>query len=153
MRRSFAVWVLVAGSSVSACGNGSGSTSTGTHVSWKEDGVAVTAIGGTATFSTSGGRDALEIIGITTSVGVTVFVTAPAPIGPQTFVCNQTTTGQSVGVSYSDADGGMYLTTQSCTVVLTQVGARAAGTFEAVLANASGGTKSITNGNFDLPVK
>jgi len=128
-------------------------------ISWQEDGVTIVGLGIKPALLSSGGRDSLEIIGLGTAthVGVAVFVAAPTPLSPQTFVCNQTTTGQSVIVTYTESDGGLDLSTQSCTVVLTQVGvpggASAIGTFEAVFNLGSGGTKTISNGRFNLPLK
>jgi hypothetical protein len=150
--------LVVLGALVSACGGG-GSAGSGPGISWQEDGVPIAALGIKPAFLSSGGRDSLEIIGLGTSahVGVTVVVAAPTPLSPQTFVCNQTTSGQSVIVTYTDADGGLDLATQSCTVVLTQVGvpggAPAIGTFEAVFTLSAGGTKTISNGRFNLPLK
>jgi hypothetical protein len=145
---------------VAGCGGGGSSPAgNGPGISWQDDGVTTTALGLKAIFSTGMGSDGLEIIGLGQSVktGVAVAVAATTPLTPQTFVCHQTTAGQSVTVTYNDADGGSELSTASCTVVLTQVGAvggpSAIGTFEAVFNLRAGGTKTLSNGRFDLPLR
>jgi hypothetical protein len=79
------------------CGGGKGNTP---PMTWQDDGVMVSALSAKATLRSSGGSDSYEIIGLDANgPSVTVFVTAPSPIAPQTFPC-----GQSVGVIYVDAD-------------------------------------------------
>jgi hypothetical protein len=148
--------VLVSAVMLAASGCGSSSSGGGRSMVWQDDGVPLTAVGTMARFASQGGRDSLEITGTTFDVTVTVTVAATSPLTPQTFICNQTTAGQSVSVGYVDADGGVQLANQSCTVTLTQAGAvggaPAVGTFEAVFTLQAGGTKNITNGRFTLPV-
>lgn len=136
------------------CGGGGGTDALG--MSWSDDGTAVKPLGAKATLNSTGGSDSYEIAGLGADpANVVIAVTAPSPIAPQTFVCNQTTAGHSVGVTYSPTNGGIEIADQSCTVVLTktgQVGGTVAGTFQAVINLQAGGTKTISNGTFDLLV-
>jgi hypothetical protein len=145
---AFALMLVFGG----ACG-GSG----GMHaMSWDDDGTHVQPPGAMAAFNSAAGTDSYDINGLGADPGdVTVQVTAPSPIAPQTFVCGQPTAGQKVLVSYSPSAGGAELVDQSCTVVLTQtgqIGGTVVGTFEAVISLQAGGTKTISNGTFNLSV-
>jgi hypothetical protein len=135
-------------------GNGSGGAQ---GMTWDDDGTAVKPIGAKATMASTGGSDTYTITGTNLNGGsVVVAMTAATPISAQTFVCGQTTSGQTVGISYIDSDGGINIVEQSCTVVLTQVGKMGGpsvvGTFDAVLTLQAGGTKTISNGKFNLPI-
>ena len=138
------------------CGDSNGSNSGAMGMSWDDDGTRVTAPGARATLGNSGGADTYRIASLLADPGDVDFsVTAPSPIAPQTFGCTQTTASQSVGVMYTPSAGGVEFTEQSCTVVLTQTGqpgARVVGTFEVVFSLQAGGTKTISNGTFNLPV-
>src|SRR6266508_3596309 len=150
MTRSFAFGLMFC-FSVGCGSNGGGAFG----MWWDDDGTPVKFIGGDARFTSSGGSDSYDITGVAHLATVQVQVTAPSPIAPQTFVCNQTTTGQLVGVTYYRPDGGIDFMEQSCTVVLTkagQIGDTAVGTFEAVINIPGGGTKTISNGKFNLQV-
>jgi hypothetical protein len=147
----YLAFALILGFTV-GCGGGSGGPF---GMWWDDDGTAVKFIGGSARFTSSGGTDSYDIDAVADLGSVELQVTAPSPIAPQTFVCNQTTTGQLVGVTYYWPDGGIEFVDQSCTVVLTkagQVGDTAVGTFEAVITLQAGGTKTISNGKFNLHV-
>jgi hypothetical protein len=141
-------------------GNPGGGGGTGTpsarHVTWDDNGVEVKGLVALGVRASSGMTDSLEVIGSNASEGIALAVTALQPLGPQTFTCNQTSNGQSVSVTTSGPDAGPELATQSCSVVLTEIGmaggGRAVGTFVAVINLSDGGSKTITNGSFDVPV-
>ena len=137
-------------------GAGGTGTSSGRQVTWVDNGIAETGLVALGVRASSGMTDSLEIIGSNAGEGITLAVTAPQPLGPQTFICNQTSSGQSVSVTTSGPDAGPELATQSCSVVLTEIGmaggGRAVGTFSAVIMLSGGGSKVITNGSFDVPI-
>jgi len=142
---------------VAGCGgDGDGTTPAGRHVTWKDDGAAKTATLTVATKGASGTMESREILGTSPDVGVSIFVSAAAPLSAQTFDCSALTAGQTATVSYTESDGGLQLSMQTCTVNLTQVGevggASVVGTFTATFNLDAGGTKTITNGNFNVPV-
>jgi hypothetical protein len=137
------------------CGGGGGGGTR--HMTWKDDGTQETAIVAQAQRTMQGTSDFLNLLGTNTSVGMTIVVSATGrSLGAETFDCNQTAADQGVNLTYSDADGGSLLTTQSCTVAVTQPGvlngASATGTFSAVFNLPGGGTKSITDGSFNIPI-
>jgi hypothetical protein len=138
------------------CGDSSGNSGGAMGMSWDDDGTTVTPVAARVTLGNSGGADTYQITSLGTDpADVSIAVTAPSPIAPQTFVCTQTTAGQSVGLTYTPSAGGVEFTEQSCTVAFTQtgqVGATVVGTFEAVLSLQAGGTKTISNGRFNLVV-
>lgn len=138
------------------CGDSNGSSGGVMGMSWDDDGTPVTAWAARTTLGSSGGVDTYEISSLGTDPGnVSLAVTAPSPIAPQTFVCTQTLAGPSVGLTYTPSAGGVEFTEQSCTVVLTQTGrpgATVVGTFEVVFTLQAGGTKTVSNGTFNLPV-
>lgn len=140
----------------SAGSSGAHGTASGRHVTWDDNGVAQSGLVALGVRASSGMTDSLEVIGSNASDSVALAVTGPQPLTPQTFTCNQTSSGQSVSVTSADADGGPQLATQRCSVVLTEIGlvgsGRAAGTFSAVIALPDGGSKVITNGSFDVPI-
>jgi hypothetical protein len=159
IRRIVNVSIFVGVLAVSGCGSSNSGGAAGVNgVAWNDDGVATTATLRTATRNISGSRDSLLVLGIASSGRAVSFsVSATAPLTPQTFVCNQTSADQSVSFSYTDSDGGLQLATQSCTVTITHVGtpggAHASGTFAAAFSlSGGGGTKTITNGSFDLAI-
>lgn len=143
---------------VSGCGgSGNGTGSGGPRMTWKDDGVTVNAVGTTSRLSTSAGRDDLAISGTDFNAEISLSIAVPTPLTPQTFICGQTATNQTLSASYSaSVDAGLLLSTQSCTLVIRQVGALggapAVGTFEVVFNVPAGGTKNITNGSFNLPL-
>jgi len=148
----WSLWACVLG-----CGSGGGAKpSTVRQMSWKDDGVLVTAASAMASLSTEGDRQYLRITGTDFSVGVSLAVATPTPLSPQPFVCGQTTAGQTVYVSYNEPDGGVLTATPTCTVDVTQVGAvggaPAIGTFQATVTTPDGATKVLSNGSFNLPL-
>jgi len=155
MARMVRVQLVLTVMVLAGCG-GDGTGSATRHVTWKDDGAAKTAVLTVATSGGSGTTESREIIGTASDVGVTIFVSATAPLTPQAFDCSAPTTGQTVTVSYTESDGGLQLAMQTCTVNLTQVGAvggaSVAGTFAATFNLQAGGTKTITNGSFNVPV-
>jgi hypothetical protein len=138
------------------CGDSSGGTGHVVGMSWDDDGTPVRAWAAWTTLGTSGGVDTYRIDSLNTDPGdVSIVATAPSPIAPQTFGCTQTMAGPSASMMYTPSAGGFEFLEQSCTVVLTQTGqpgARVVGTFEVVFNLQAGGTKTISNGKFDLPV-
>jgi len=136
-------------------GCGSSKSDGGTHLTWQVNGTSVTALGGHASWSSSGGRDSIAISGFSsTAEDISIGMANDTPLMPQTFDCAQLTGNQTISVS-SSADAGVFAA-QSCTVTLTQVGvvggAPTIGTFTAMLSMSGGATKTITNGSFNLPL-
>jgi hypothetical protein len=149
--------VAAASALVGGCFGGSGRNglSGERHVTWLDDAVMMTATSGQATWLSTGGRDSVDMLGINDSAEVTIYAATPTPFTAQTFVCGQTTSDQSLLLTYRNDDpAGPAIRSESCTVAFTQVGAVGGapiiGTFEVVFDLPSGGTKSITNGSFDL---
>jgi hypothetical protein len=150
-------WVAAASVLVAGCVSVSGGNVLGgdRRVTWLDDGVMTTATLGKATWLSMGGRDSVDMLATTDSVGVTIYAAMPTPFTPQTFVCGQTTPDQSLLLSYRNNDpAGPTIRSESCKVAFTQIGAvggaPVTGTFEVVFDLSSGGTKTITNGSFDL---
>jgi len=157
MTARIGAWVAAASALVGGCVSVSGGNvlSGDRHVTWLDEGVMMTATSGKATWVSMGGRDSVDMLGINDSAGVTIYAAAPTPFAAQTFVCGQTTPGQSLLLTYRNDDpAGPAIRSRSCTVAFTQIGAVGGspviGTFEVVFELPSGGTKSITNGSFDL---
>jgi len=153
------VWVAAASALLGGCVSGGNNVLGGDrHVTWLDDGVMMTATVGKATWASSGGRDSVDMIGNNDSMGIEIYAAAPTPFTAQTFVCSsQTTPGPALLLTYRNGDpAGPAFMHQSCTVAFTQIGAVGGapitGTFEIVFDLPSGGTKSITNGSFDLPL-
>jgi hypothetical protein len=155
MTARIGAWVAAASALVGGCMSGGGNGLGGDHhFTWLDDGVMTTATLGQATWASTGGRDSVEMLATTDRVGVTIYAATPTPLTAQTFVCGS---GQSLLLSYRNDDpAGPTIRTPSCTVVFTQIGAVGGapviGTFEVVFELSSGGTKSLTNGSFDLPL-
>ena len=154
-QRTLGLAPLVLCAAIVGCGGGG--SDGGRHITWKDDGTSEKAIVTLAQRSTQGTSDYLNLLGTNSSVGITIVVGATGrPLAAETFTCNQTTSDQTVSLTYSDADGGTLATTQSCTVGVTQPGApngaSATGTFAAVFTLESGGTKAITDGSFNVPI-
>jgi hypothetical protein len=143
--------------SAAMMGCGGGDSGGGRHITWKDDGTSEKAIVTLAMRGMQGTSDYLNLLGTNSSVGITIVVGATGrSLGAETFTCNQTASDQTVTLTYSDADGGTLPTIQGCTVAVTQAGVLsggpATGTFSAVFNLASGGTKSITEGSFNVPI-
>ena len=137
------------------CGSGSSTPAEGRHVTWTADGVALEGIGGQARSSPGGGSDALEITGFTSDEGFAIALSAPT-LSPGTFDCSTPVAGQTLIVTYFMGDAGQNLNVQTCKIVLTQIGKVAGdpvvGTFEATFSKQGGGTTSLMNGSFNLPL-
>jgi hypothetical protein len=151
---AWVAWVAAVSALLGGCVSGGNVLSGDHHVTWLDDGVMITATGGKATWLSMGGRDSIDMLGINDSEAVTIYAATPTPLTAQTFVCGQ---GQSLLLTYRNDDpAGPAFKTESCTVVFTQIGAVGGapviGTFEVVFDLPSGGTKSITNGSFALPL-
>jgi len=152
------VWVAAASALLGGCVSGGNNVLGGDrHVTWLDDGVMVTATVGKATWASSGGRDSVDMIGNNDSVGIEINAAAPTPFTAQTFVCSKTAPGPALLLSYRNGDpAGVAFMHESCTVAFTQIGAiggaPVVGTFEVVFDLASGGTKTITSGSFELPL-
>jgi hypothetical protein len=140
------------------CSSGSAGGPGGAQMSWLEDGMSVTPFGADATLTSSSGVDSLRIDGLTQGAAgsVTIILGAASPFAPQTFDCNQLAGGQTVTISRANGTG-FDITDQSCKVVVTQVGKVGGpslmGTFEAVISLTPSGTKTLSNGVFNIPVQ
>ena len=158
MTARIGAWVALASALVGGCVSASGDNvlDRDCHVTWLDDGVMMTATTGNATWASTGGRDSVDILGFKHSTGVEIYAAMPTPFTAQTLVCGQTTPDQSLLLTYRNNDpAGPAIRSESCTVAFTQggaVGAPVIGTFEVVFDLPSGGTRSITNGAFDLPL-
>ena len=158
MRRVLAsALVFAIGLSLNCSSGGSGGPS-GAQMSWLDDGIAVTPFGADATLTSSSGVDSLRIDGLTQSAAgsVTIILGAASPFAPQTFDCNQLGGGQAVTISYATGSG-FDITDQSCKVVVSQVGQVGGpslmGTFEAVISLTPSGSKTISNGVFNIAIQ
>lgn len=159
MRSPAATLIVFALGSAFGCG-GNGSSGPGPNeaqMSWMDDGTPVTPFGADATLTSANSQDSYRIDGLTEGPGsVTIILGAPTPIAVQTFDCNQLASGQSIVVSYANGTG-FDINDQTCRVAITQVGKPGGptlkGTFEAVITLASAGTKTLSNGAFNIPVR
>ena len=126
------------------------------HITWLDDGAMMTATTGNATWASTAGKDSVDLLGVNHSAGIEIYAAMPTPFITQTLVCGQTTSGQSLLLTYrNDSPAGPAIRSESCAVAFTQIGAVGAsltGTFEVVFDLPSGGTKSIMNGTFELPL-
>jgi hypothetical protein len=157
MRRVSAGALVVALSVSLNCTSGGEGGPGGAQMSWLDGGVLVTPFGADATLTSSSGGDSLRIDGLTQGPGsVTIIMGAASPFAPQTFDCNQLASGQTVTISYANGTG-FDITDQSCKVVVTQVGKVGGpslmGTFEAVISLTPSGSKTLSNGVFNIPVQ
>ena len=159
MTARMGAWAAVAAAVVSGCISGAANTLGGTkHITWLDDGVMIAATAGQATWSSTAGRDSVEILGLTSSVSLTIYAASPTPFATQTFACGQTTAEQALLFAYKTEvpDAGTLFTSQSCTLTFTQIGAVGGapviGTFEVALNVPGGGTKNIANGSFNVPL-
>jgi hypothetical protein len=129
-----------------AAGNGN---PTGSSLSWKENGTAHSALFPSAALARSATLDLLEIAGAETTLGLAFGIgVKPPPIVAGSYACG----GAAYPiVSFAYGQDGVSMT---CTLDLTSVGldadGRAVGTFSASISVTGGGTKSITEGKFDL---
>ncbi|HEY7374239.1 MAG TPA: hypothetical protein VIF57_18900 [Polyangia bacterium] len=132
---------------------GAGSGGSAGHVSWSDDGTAVTAIVGTASLVLYQGREDLEVVGATSLLDITIRVEDNPPLLPKTFMCNQPAGSPSATVAYTDLNGSPPGPSPECTVTVTQVGTSttpAIGTFAAKFRLPSGETRDITDGSFEV---
>ncbi len=148
----------------SAAGTGGGSTTAactidGGSLTWTADGVNQVAGVVETTCTTDGAFAGIEVVGGESSgIGIAILLEAQGTV-VGTYDCGSTATNQDVIFTYtgdSGAGGGGTATPVSCTVTVanagTPGGVKAKGTFSAVLSLSGGGTTTITNGVFDVPV-
>ncbi len=159
MTARIAIWVAAVSALVGGCnGGGEGNLlDRDCHINWLDDGVMMTATTGNATWASMGGTDSVDMFGANRSAGLEIYTATPTPLAAQSYLCGQTTPGQSLLLTYkSGSPTGPALSSESCTVAFTQIGAvgggHVTGTFEMVVALPGGGTKTITNGTFELPL-
>jgi len=135
------------GAGTSGTGGASGGTA---HVTWRDDGTLVTAIGGTATRALFEGKELLEIIGGTNDQSVRITVSDDPPLMAKSFMCNQP--AGNAGATFIHSN---YNASPECTVTITQVGATggpsAVGTFTATFVSPDGVRRNVTDGTFDVP--
>jgi hypothetical protein len=130
-------------------------TGSGT-MTWKDDGAAHSASFGTGVLARTSTTDLLELSGAdATGAAIAFALSTPPPIVPAPFTCAQVgMNGTIVSLVYTSANAAS--STQSCAITLATVGmatgARATGTFSAVIALTAGGTKTLSDGHFDLPL-
>ncbi len=156
MRARIGALVAVASALVGGCASDGNMFDGDCHITWLDDGMTMTATTGNATWASMGGNDSVDLLGVNHSAGVEIHAAVPTPFIAQTFVCGQTTSGQSLLLTYRNDDpAGPAIRSESCSVTFTQIGAAGTtltGTFEVVFDRPSGGTKNITNGTFELPL-
>jgi hypothetical protein len=127
----------------------------GTQIAWVDDGVQRCAISAIAVLGV-GATDTLDITAADVNgYGFSLLVGGAHPFtAPQTFTCGAPTPTALVELTTTYPNGTTGTVT-SCSVNVTQVGVvagdKAQGTFSAVMAVSSGGTKTITNASFDVP--
>jgi len=135
-------------------GSGGNALDSDCHVTWVDDGKMMTANTGNATWASMAGTDSVDVFGANRSAGVEIYAAMPMPFSAQTLACGQTTSDQSLLLTYrNDNPAGPLINSSSCTVAFTQIGAvggHVVGTFEVVFDLPSGCTKSITNGSFEV---
>jgi len=125
------------------------------EVRWDEDGVRQCADIVVADRSIGTDLDLIEIVASTINgpgVIISVEVFPPPPLGG-TYTCDGDAGARSI-FSYSTSTK-MSATSTSCTVTFTNPGApgvHATGMFSATVSPPAGGSKSITNGFFDVPL-
>lgn len=128
-------------------------------ITWLEDGALRCASVPIATFNASATGDVLDVSGVDISsgpTGIDFIVAAADPFAvPQTFNCENPQPHSMAQMTYTP--GFMSGTATSCTVNVTQVGApggaHAIGSFAGVIAITGGGTRTITNGTFDVALR
>lgn len=127
----------------------------GTQVAWVDDGVQRCAISAIAALGI-GSTDTLDITAADVN-GYTfsLLVGAAHPFtAPQSFTCGQPMESVIVELTTTYPNGSTGTVT-SCSVNVAQLGAvgggNAKGSFAAVMAISTGGTKTITNASFDVP--
>jgi hypothetical protein len=120
-------------------------------MTWREDGVRRVAVFARATRVVTASVDILEMVGADgAGAGLTFTLGAAPPLAAGDHTCPANVNG--IGVTLRTAlDGGI---ATDCVVELSVIGdatgGRATGTFRANVSPALGGTKTITEGLFDL---
>ncbi|HEY4188767.1 MAG TPA: hypothetical protein VGP07_27110 [Polyangia bacterium] len=139
-------------------GGAGGTTATGSgSMTWKDDGAAHGASFATGVLARTSVTDLLEVSGADTAgMAIAFALSTPTPIAAAPFTCAQVgTNGIIVSLVYTTT-GNATNSTQSCAINLatvgTTTGAHAIGTFSAVIALTAGGTKTLSDGQFDLPL-
>lgn len=158
MTARIGVWVVAVSALIGGCTGGSQGNvlDRDCHISWLDDGVMMSATTGNAAWASTGGMDSIDMFGANHGAGLEIYTATPTPLVAQTYVCGQTTAGQSLHLTYeSGSPTAPGISSGSCAVTFTQIGAVGAhviGTFEMVLQLPGGGTKNVTNGAFELPL-
>jgi hypothetical protein len=152
---------------VAGCGSGGAAKAEGGVVScqpsysgggtmgWRDDGTPVCALSASASVSTDG---TFVVDGMTTTGGISIGIGFPSGVAGMSgaYSCGSHDGGPGTSIVDSVGAGPGYIfVAQSCTVSLDMtvtVGARETGTFSATATATGGGTKSITDGVFDVPV-
>jgi hypothetical protein len=117
---------------------------------WKEGGTTHSAQFATASIITSANLELLEIGAGDPNVGIAIAISVqPPPIAAGPYACGGITY-PLVSFSYTGSSGQ----NQTCMINLTSVGtttgSHVVGTFSASFALTAGGTKTITDGQFDV---
>lgn len=129
--------------------SGAGGATAG--VVWKDDGVQNSADGSAQSLVAGG------IIGFALNVGdlahgnnlsVNVTTATPADWKPGTFVCPSPA---ALGYVHSP-NGGVTYQMATCSVTVTQTSPTLKGTFDATFTISTGGTKTLSEGAFDVPL-
>jgi len=144
------------GSSGGGPGDGGATGDTGIAangvLTWKEGGTVHSAPFAAAAMARSSMLDLLQITGAEPTIGLSFGIAVrPPPLVAGSYACGGA--GYPiVSFTYTGTEGEMF----SCAIELTSVGtvtgAHAVGRFSATLGVPGGGSKVITDGQFDIPV-
>lgn len=132
-------------------------TTSTSPITWKDDGAQNNAEGTAESLGAGGGiiGFALNVADTTlgNAISINITTTAPADWKPGTFACP---TPAAMGYVHTP-NGGVTYKQKTCSITITQTGAvggpNLQGTFEATFDVSSGGTKTISNGTFDVAYK
>ena len=148
----FATLIAGCGSGNNAGNNGGeGGVPGGAGVTWKDNGTQQTASFGAATRTKSATLDMLQVVGSNAAGRAAGFVvSSPPPLLPGPYACSDTgVNGRIVTITADEAT--MF---QSCMIDIGAIGettgTRTTGSFSAPFTLSGGGTKTITDGQFDL---
>jgi hypothetical protein len=143
------------GSSGGGPGDGGATRDTGIGgtgvLTWREGGTAHTAPFAAAAMARSSTLDLLQITGAETTIGLSFGIAVrPPPLVAGFYACG----GMGypiVSFTYTGTEGEMFTCAVELTSVGTVTGAHAVGRFSATLGVPGGGSKVITDGQFDIP--
>ena len=130
---------------------GEGGVPGGAGVSWKDNGTLQTASFGAATRTRSATLDMLQVVGSNAAGRAAGFVVStPPPLLPGPYACSDSgVNGRIVTITADEAT--MF---ESCMIDIGSIGettgTRTTGSFSATFTLSGGGTKTITDGLFDL---